>query len=95
MSALHNFPIKFNATLQVTLSDSELLPLRSQNGLYIQRYAPMFRIAVPYGLLASRQLRKLAEVTVEYAIVATRARVYTPKLPAQLDCIRGHPCSFR
>jgi len=36
--------------------------LRLQNGLYIQRYAPMLRIAVPYGLLASRQLRALAYI---------------------------------
>ena len=42
------------------LSDSEFLPLRLQNGLYIQRLAPMLRIAVPYGMLSSVQLRKLA-----------------------------------
>ena len=48
------------------LSDENFLPLRLQNGLYIQRYAPMLRIAVPYGLLASYQLRKLAEITRTY-----------------------------
>ena len=42
------------------LSEDEFRPLRLQNGLYIQRHAPMFRIAVPYGMLSSRQLRKLA-----------------------------------
>lgn len=42
------------------LSDAEFLPLRLQNGLYKQRLAPMLRIAIPYGLLSSRQLRKLA-----------------------------------
>lgn len=42
------------------LSDAEFLPLRLQNGLYIQRLAPMLRIAIPYGLLSSRQMRKLA-----------------------------------
>ena len=42
------------------LSDAEFLPLRLQNGLYIQRLAPMLRVAVPYGLLSSRQIRKLA-----------------------------------
>ncbi|MCG8415852.1 MAG: nitrite/sulfite reductase [Pseudomonadales bacterium] len=41
------------------LSDAEFLPLRLQNGLYVQRLAPMLRIAVPYGLLSSAQLRKL------------------------------------
>ncbi|MDQ5903752.1 MAG: sulfite reductase hemoprotein beta-component, partial [Pseudomonadota bacterium] len=48
------------------LSDDELRPLRLQNGLYIQRHAPMFRIAVPYGMLASRQLRCLAELGRKY-----------------------------
>ncbi|MDA1372277.1 MAG: nitrite/sulfite reductase [Proteobacteria bacterium] len=48
------------------LSDSEFLPLRLQNGLYIQRLAPMLRIAVPYGLLSSRQLRKLAFIARHY-----------------------------
>ena len=42
------------------LSDPEFLPLRLQNGLYIQRLAPMLRVAIPYGLLSSNQLRKLA-----------------------------------
>lgn len=45
------------------ISDEEFLPLRLQNGLYIQRLAPMLRIAVPYGLLSSRQLRALAEIS--------------------------------
>ena len=45
------------------LSDAEFLPLRLQNGLYVQRLAPMLRIAVPYGLLSSTQVRKLAHIT--------------------------------
>ncbi|WP_108127636.1 nitrite/sulfite reductase [Saccharospirillum mangrovi] len=45
------------------LADEEFLPLRLQNGLYIQRHAPMLRIAIPYGLLDSTKLRKLAELT--------------------------------
>ena len=48
------------------LAEEQYLPLRLQNGLYIQRYAPMLRIAIPYGLLASYQLRKLAEITRKY-----------------------------
>ena len=48
------------------LSDDEFRPLRLQNGLYIQRHAPMLRIAVPYGLLAARQLRRLAHVVSKY-----------------------------
>jgi sulfite reductase (NADPH) hemoprotein beta-component len=48
------------------LSEDEFRPLRLQNGLYIQRHAPMLRIAVPYGLLSSTQLRKLADITKKY-----------------------------
>jgi len=48
------------------LSEDEFRPLRLRNGLYIQRHAPMFRIAVPYGLLASRQLRKLGDIAKRY-----------------------------
>ncbi|HWT28302.1 MAG TPA: nitrite/sulfite reductase [Methylophilaceae bacterium] len=48
------------------LSDDEFRPLRLQNGLYIQRHAPMLRIAVPYGTLASRQLRKLGDIAKRY-----------------------------
>src|ERR1700742_1700467 len=48
------------------LTEDEFKAVRLRNGLYIQRYAPMLRIAVPYGLLASRQLRKLAEVARKY-----------------------------
>jgi len=48
------------------LSEDEFRPLRLQNGLYIQRYAPMLRIAIPYGLLSTRQLRKLADISRKY-----------------------------
>ena len=48
------------------ISDAEFLPLRLQNGLYIQRLAPMLRIAIPYGLLSSRQVRKLAFIARHY-----------------------------
>ena len=44
------------------LSEDDFRPLRLRNGLYIQRYAPMLRVAVPYGLLSSRQLRTLAHI---------------------------------
>ena len=44
------------------LSDDEFRPLRLQNGLYIQKYAPMLRVAIPYGQLSSRQLRTLAHI---------------------------------
>jgi len=48
------------------LTEDEFRPLRLQNGLYIQRYAPMLRVAVPYGLLSSRQLRMLARIAREF-----------------------------
>src|SRR3970282_1662171 len=44
------------------LPEDDFRPLRLRNGLYIQRHAPMLRVAIPYGLLSSRQLRTLAHV---------------------------------
>ena len=52
--------------LKGQLSEEEFLPLRLQNGLYIQRLAPMLRVAIPYGLLSSAQLRALAKISREY-----------------------------
>src|SRR5580693_1365483 len=48
------------------LSEDEFKAVRLRNGLYIQRHAPMLRIAIPYGLLSSGQLRKLGEVARRY-----------------------------
>ena len=48
------------------LSEDEFRPLRLQNGLYIQRYAPMLRVAIPYGLLSAKQLRMLASIARRY-----------------------------
>ncbi|QTD47328.1 nitrite/sulfite reductase [Ottowia testudinis] len=48
------------------LTDEQMLPLRLQNGWYIQRYAPMARIAVPYGEISSTQLRMLARIACDY-----------------------------
>ena len=48
------------------LSEDEFRPLRLRNGLYIQRYAPMLRVAIPYGLLSTTQLRKLAHIARTY-----------------------------
>jgi len=45
------------------LSVDEFRPLRLQNGLYVQRHAPMMRLAIPYGTLSSKQLRTLAGIT--------------------------------
>src|SRR5687768_15826082 len=48
------------------LADDDFRPLRLQNGWYIQRYAPMLRIAVPYGEISAAQLRVLATIAREY-----------------------------
>jgi len=48
------------------LSEDEFRPLRLRNGLYIQRHAPMLRIAIPYGLLSARQLRAFAAIARRY-----------------------------
>jgi sulfite reductase (NADPH) hemoprotein beta-component len=48
------------------LSEDEFRPLRLRNGLYIQRHAPMLRVAIPYGLLSSRQLRTLSAIARRY-----------------------------
>lgn len=84
------------------LSEDEYRPLRLQNGLYVQRYAPMLRIAVPYGLMNSKQLRKIAEVSTEYdrgyAHVSTRQNIQlnwpaledVPDILAELATVQMH-----
>lgn len=61
------------------LTNEEFLPLRLQNGLYVQRHAPMLRVAVPYGMLNSTQIRKLAHIARTYdkgfAHVSTRQNI--------------------
>ena len=84
------------------LTDAEFLPLRLQNGLYVQRLAPMLRIAVPYGLLNSTQLRKIARITRDYdkgyAHISTRQNIQlnwpelaeVPDLLAELATVQMH-----
>ncbi|HAV5309461.1 nitrite/sulfite reductase [Acinetobacter baumannii] len=84
------------------LSEDEYRPLRLQNGLYVQRYAPMLRIAVPYGLMSSKQLRKIAEVSTQYdrgyAHVSTRQNIQlnwpaledVPEILAELATVQMH-----
>jgi len=48
------------------LSDEEFRPLRLQNGWYVQRYAPMLRVAVPYGEISAPQLKVLAQIARDY-----------------------------
>ncbi|WP_297188298.1 nitrite/sulfite reductase [uncultured Porticoccus sp.] len=84
------------------LTDEEFLPLRLQNGLYIQRLAPMLRIAVPYGLLNSTRLRKLANIVRTYdkgyCHITTRQNIQlnwpqleeVPEILAQLAEVQMH-----
>lgn len=84
------------------LSDEEFLPLRLQNGLYVQRLAPMLRIAIPYGLMSSRQMRKLADISAKfdkgYVHFTTRQNVQlnwpqleeTPDILAELAQVQMH-----
>ena len=48
------------------LPEDDFRPLRLQNGLYLQRYAPMLRVAIPYGIFSSTQLRMLAHIARKY-----------------------------
>lgn len=66
------------------LAEDEFRPLRLQNGLYIQRHAPMLRVAVPYGLLSSDQFRALAEIADTY----DKGYVHFP--PAKTCSSTGH-----
>ena len=84
------------------LSEDEFRPLRLQNGLYIQRHAPMLRVAIPYGLLATRQLRMLAVIARKYdrgyAHFTTRQNIQynwprledTPDILAELATVEMH-----
>ena len=60
------FRDQLERNLAGTLSDDEFRPLRLQNGWYVQRHAPMLRVAVPYGVLSAKQLRQLAGIAREF-----------------------------
>lgn len=84
------------------LTEEQFLPLRLQNGLYVQRYAPMLRVAVPYGLLSSDQARKLGHIARTYdkgyAHISTRTNVQfnwpelasVPDILAELASVQMH-----
>jgi len=63
---VNQFQDQTNRYFTGELSEEEFLPLRLQNGLYVQRLAPMLRICIPYGMLSSKQLRKLSAITRDY-----------------------------
>lgn len=84
------------------LPEEQYLSIRLQNGLYVQRHAPMLRIAIPYGLLASYQLRKLADIADTYdkgyGHFTTRTNIQlnwvaigdVPEILAQLATVQMH-----
>ncbi|WP_106420183.1 nitrite/sulfite reductase [Salinicola tamaricis] len=63
---VNQFRDQMDRYLAGKLGEEEFRPVRLQNGLYIQRHAPMLRIAIPYGMLSSAQLRALAAITRRY-----------------------------
>ncbi len=60
------FSDQTNRYLAGELSEDEYRPLRLQNGLYIQKQAPMLRVAVPCGLMSADQLRRIARLARDY-----------------------------
>ena len=84
------------------ISEEQFRPLRLMNGIYLQTHAPMLRIAIPYGNLASRQLRMLAHIARTYdkgyAHITTRQNVQfnwpelerTPDILADLATVQMH-----
>ena len=63
------------------LSEDDFRPLRLQNGWYVQRYAPMLRVAIPYGEVSSQQIRVLAKVARDYD--APEAEVFQAAMDGQ------------
>jgi sulfite reductase (NADPH) hemoprotein beta-component len=80
------------------LPEDEFRPLRLQNGWYVQRYAPMLRVAVPYGELSSAQLRVLAKIARDYdqpdAALIEKAQAAQDKLGA-VPVPKGPPVHSR
>lgn len=84
------------------ISDGVFLPLRLQNGLYVQRLAPMLRINIPYGMVSATQLRALAHITRKYdkgyAHFTTRQNIQlnwpqleeVPDILAELAAVQMH-----
>ncbi len=80
--------------LSGSLSDEEFRPLRLQNGWYVQRYAPMLRVAVPYGELSSQQLRVLATIARQYDRPEAALFESAQKTQNQIDAhslVKHHP----
>nr|MBV6630844.1 nitrite/sulfite reductase [Oceanococcus sp. HetDA_MAG_MS8] len=65
-SRVRQFADQTRRFLAGELSEEQYRPLRLQNGLYKQRFAPMLRVAIPYGTLSSEQLRELAQIAEDF-----------------------------
>lgn len=63
---VQEFQLQTQQFLAGEMAEDVFRPLRLQNGLYIQRHAPMLRVAIPYGVLSSKQLRMLAQIADRY-----------------------------
>src|SRR5210317_1326410 len=99
---VNQYQDQLNRFLKKDLTDEEFRPLRLQNGLYIQRHAPMLRVAIPYGLLSSSQLIKLAVIADKfdrgYGHFSTRQNIQfnwpkledTPKILKELAKVEMH-----
>ena len=88
--------------LSGALSDDDFKPLRLQNGLYVQKHAPMLRVAIPYGLVSTKQVRMFAHIAREYdhdyAHFSTRQNIQynwpelgrVPDILAELASVQMH-----
>ncbi|HWQ37033.1 MAG TPA: nitrite/sulfite reductase [Burkholderiales bacterium] len=84
------------------LTEDEFRPLRLQNGLYLQKHAPMLRVAIPYGVLSAHQMRTLAGIARRYdrgyGHFSTRQNLQfnwprledTPDILAELAAVQMH-----
>jgi hypothetical protein len=75
------------------LADEEFRPLRLQNGWYVQRYAPMLRVAVPYGEISSKQLSVLATIAKDYD--QPNPEIFQKPKPNKTCCPANRPASSK
>ena len=66
MPASRNSATRWRRRIAGELTEDQFKPLRLKNGLYLQLHAYMLRVAIPYGTLDSRQMRKLAHIARNY-----------------------------
>lgn len=77
------------------LSDEAFRPLRLQNGWYVQRYAPMLRVAIPYGLVSAAQMRVLARIAEEFDVPSPDLLTRAQATQDLLDTNVGNPLAAR